>query len=78
LSYTGTQILIRGLYTQLQAIYPSAVFNKSSVTATSHALKVTNKIGITYPLIRSGGISLNRLLRPFKKRLVIIIRLRRR
>jgi hypothetical protein len=77
-SYTGTPTLIRVHYTQFQAISPFVVFNKSSVTAIFRALKVTNKRDITYPLIRSGGISLNRLRRPFKRRLAIIIPLRRK
>jgi hypothetical protein len=78
LSYTRTLILIRALYTQLQAICPFVVFNKSSVTATFRALKATNKTIITCLVIRSGGISLNRLLRPFKRRLASIIPLRQK
>ena len=65
-SYTGIQTLLKVLYTPYQPIYHFVVFNKSSVTATFRALKVTSKRDITYLLIRSGGISLNRLLRPFR------------
>jgi hypothetical protein len=77
-SCTGIQTLLKVLYTPFQLIYHFVVLNNSSVTATSLALKVTNKRDITYPLIRSGGISLNRLRRPFKRRLAIIIPLRRK
>ena len=65
-SYTGIQTLLKVLYTPFQPIYPFVVLNKSSVTVTSRALKVTNKRDITYLLIRSGGISLSRLLQPFR------------
>jgi len=65
-SYTGIQILIRILYIRFQLIYPSADSNKSSVIAMFRALKVTNAITIIFPPTKSGGISWNLLLRPFK------------
>ena len=48
-SYTGIQTLIKVLYTQYQAIYPFVVFNKLSVIAISHVLKVTNAIDYHLP-----------------------------
>jgi hypothetical protein len=77
-SCIGIQTLLKALYTLYQLIYHFVVLNKSSVTATSLAPKVTNKRGITYLLIRSGGISLNRLLQPFRPPVENIIPLRRR
>jgi len=58
-SSTGIRTLMRALYIRFQAIYQPAAFSKSSVIATSLALRVTKERGITYLLIRSGGISLN-------------------
>jgi hypothetical protein len=77
-SYTRIQTLLKVLSTPYQLIYYFVVLNNSSVTATSLALKVTNKRGITYLLIRSGGISLNRLLQPFRPPVESITPLRQR
>jgi hypothetical protein len=64
--------------TPFQPIYPSVVLNKSSVTVTFRALIVTSKRDITYLLIRSGGISLSRLLQPFRPPVENITPLRRK
>ena len=61
-SYTRIQTLLKVLYIPYQPIYYFIVFNKSSVTTTFHTLKVISKRDITYLLIRSSGINLNRLL----------------
>jgi hypothetical protein len=73
--YIRIQILIRALYTRFQLISPFADLNKSSVTAIFLALKVTSRRGITYPLIRSSGISLNLLLYLYKPPVANITRL---
>ena len=77
-SYTGIQILIKVPYIRFQLIYRSAGSNKSSVTAMFYALKVTNATIITFLLTRSGGISWNLLLRPFKPLVEGITLLRRK
>ena len=55
----GIQTLIKALYTRFQAIYHAAASSKSSGIVISLALRVMRETGITYLLIRSGGISLN-------------------
>ena len=56
----------QGFYKPLQAIFPFAALSKSNDTAISLALRVINRRGITYQVIRSGGISLNLLLQLYK------------
>jgi hypothetical protein len=55
----GIQTLIRVLYIQFQIIFHSVGLSKSNDIAISLALRVINKRGIIYLLIRFGGIKLS-------------------
>jgi hypothetical protein len=53
----GIQTLIQALYTQLQIIYHSAAFSKSSGIAIYYLNRVIEQIVFTFLIIKSGGIS---------------------
>jgi hypothetical protein len=53
------QTLIKALYTRFQPIYLYIALNRLNAIAISQIQSLIKNKGITYPLTRSGSISLN-------------------